>query len=95
MSKDKRTITDVSCPTCSSAAEVNSVIDNEDLQLTLIFDGAEALAQARSKCSDIEHRFPEAQTALVEQGANVDMNVTFSCGAEKVIFLMTDRSARR
>ncbi len=82
------------CPTCSGENAVNVAIDNEDLVLSLQFIGAEALAQATSKQREIENRFAEANTDLVHQGDTISLEIEFSCGAEKILFLMAERSNR-
>jgi uncharacterized protein YfcZ (UPF0381/DUF406 family) len=91
MSKDNGRI-DESCFTCGTTVSVNNVIDNEDLTLALDYSGEGALSEATAKRDEIAKRFTQAQTALIADGDRVRLQVEFSCGAEKVIFLMAQRA---
>lgn len=92
MSKDNSILTDVSCPSCCSVAELLTVVDNDDLLVTIEFCGPDALSLAAARCSEVEHRFPDAQVAVTEQGDAARLDIEFSCGAEKIIFLRAERS---
>ena len=94
MPEDDDIFTARSCPSCTGADAVSVAIDNEDLLLSLEFHGAEALSQATAKSSEIEHRFTEAKTEITGQGDAVSLQIEFSCGAEKILFSMAERSRR-
>jgi uncharacterized protein YfcZ (UPF0381/DUF406 family) len=83
------------CEACGTIVELGTVIAEDDTVLVLPFEGAnevdvKALAQkyidvAKARFDTVEVTQKESKT---EKGLKVEITLTFSCTAEKLIFEM-------
>jgi uncharacterized protein YfcZ (UPF0381/DUF406 family) len=74
------------CTDCGSFVDIGAVIDEHDTLLTLNFVGDSAQADAESMATRAQTRFAEVQTEFVTKTEGVDLLLTFTVSAEKMIF---------
>ncbi|WP_163937726.1 DUF406 family protein [Paraferrimonas sp. SM1919] len=74
------------CTTCGSPVEMGSIIDNQDLDLTIKLEKPDIDSQWQQMSEQLTQRFPEARMKILEHTSHYQVVISFSCGVEKILY---------
>ncbi|MCF1427010.1 MAG: YfcZ/YiiS family protein [Shewanella sp.] len=78
------------CTCCGSFIDIGAVIEADDTELKLVLNGTDAQVQAQELADKAVNRFPNTQVAMTQLESGVELVLTFSVSAEKMIFQMSN-----